>query len=67
MSIEKLIILWYGISFIIIAIIAVYGFVKIAGDGKSSIRSLGAFIWIITLAFWYVVSLMLTARILEQL
>lgn len=56
--------LWSIVTFIFLAIIGGYGFLKIAGNkGKSTLRALAAFLWLLLVSTWYAL-LMAIVRII---
>ena len=52
MSIKEI---WLILTFVLMAVIACYGFCKIVGDGQKLYRVLAGFIWLISCASWFVI------------
>ncbi len=59
--------LWSIVTFIFLAIVGSYGFIKIAGDDtKKVIRAVAAFLWLLLISTWYAL-LMAIVRIIIPL
>lgn len=56
--------LWSIVTFIFLAVVGSYGFIKIAGNNrKNAVRAIAAFLWLLLISTWYAL-LMAIVRII---